>query len=334
MDWSKGFTAMYYISVVDKNTWRDVDRIEITGGSIKRTSTDLRESADINCVNYTSDREQLIRVWLDAKQEGSSSHTPLFTGLATSPARDINGRVVKNKLECYSVFKIASDILLPRGWYAPAGANGGQLIKKLMSVIGAPITLAENSPGLKSAIIAENGETYLSMADKILDAIEWKMTANGRGEISIGPIDLDPVIRFDSMGNDSIEPTLSVTYDWYSCPNVYRAIYDNASAIARDDSPDNPYSTVNRGREVWMEDTSCYLNDEETLSEYAARMLKEAQRVSTTISYSRRYNPFVNVLDVVQLNYPEQDISGEFMITDQTINLGFGAKTSEEVLRV
>ena len=158
MDWSKGFSAKYYVTVVDRHSWRDIDRIEITDGTVKRECSDLRESADIKCVSYDADFEQIIRVWLDAYQMGDSSHTPIFTGLASSPERNINGRLETNNLQCYSVLKIAQDILLPRGWYAPAAANGGVLVRNLLSVIGAPIDIAENSPALKSAIIAEEGE--------------------------------------------------------------------------------------------------------------------------------------------------------------------------------
>ena len=106
MDWSKGFSSRYYISVLDRTTWRDLRRLEITGGSIKREDSELRESADIDFADYSEETEQLmsteglIRVWLDAKQDGDSSHIPLFTGLATSPGRNINGRLVTNTLEC------------------------------------------------------------------------------------------------------------------------------------------------------------------------------------------------------------------------------------------
>lgn len=339
IDWSKGFSARYYISVLDKTTWRDLRRIEITGGTVKREDSDLRESADIDCVNYSETNEQFIRVWLDAKQEGNSSHIPLFTGIATSPSKNINGRLVTNTLECYSVLKIAQDMLLQRGWYAPRGINGGELIKDLLSVIPVDISIAENSPGLDSAIIAEEGENRLSMTDKILsamttDGLVWRMKLDGYGNISIGPYSREPVVIFDSLNNDVLEPTLSLTYDWYECPNVYRAVLDDGYAVARDDNPNSPLSVQNRGREVWVEDSSAYLQENETLAEYAERMLKEAQRASTTISYDRRFDPNVYISDVVRLSYPAQQINGLFLVTSQSITLGYNAKTSEEVIQI
>jgi hypothetical protein len=230
-------------------------------------------------------------------------------------------------------------MLLQRGWYAPKGINGGDIIRELLSVIPVNIIVAENSPGLNSAIIAEEGENRLSMADKILSAMttdnkKWRLTLDGYGNIYIGPRSEDPVITFDSLNNDVLEPSLSVKYDWYSCPNIFRAVIDDDYAIARDDNPDSLLSVQNRGREVWVEDTSAYLQDNETLAEYADRMLKLIQQTVMSISYDRRFDPDVYISDVIRLSYPAQKISGLFLVTSQSITLGYNARTSEEVVQI
>lgn len=335
LDWSKGFSARYYISILDRDTWRDLRRIEIISGTIKREDSDLRESADIDCINYSETTEQLIRVWLDARQNGLSSHIPLFTGLATSPGKDIEGYLTSNTLECYSILKIAQDMLLPRGWYAPKGINGGELIKELLGVIpGINISISDNSPGLKSAIIAEDGENRLSMTDKILILMEWRMKLDGYGNIYIEPYDQNSIKTFDSLNNDVLEPSVTVKYDWYDCPNIYRAVLDDSYAIARDDDPNSPVSTINRGREVWHEDSSVYLQENETLAEYAERALRSAQRASLSISYDRRFDPNVYISDVVRLNYPAQGITGNYLVKSQNTTLGYNARTSEEVVKL
>lgn len=332
MDWGKGFSSTYYLTVVDRFTWKDSTRIEITGGTIKHTLDDLRDAADLNCIDYDADTEQLIRVWLDAKQEDDSSHTPLFTGIATSPGIEIKGTLTSNKLECYSVLKIAQDILLPRGWYAAKGTNTGYLIQSLLKDTGAPIDIPESTPNLDQAIIAENGENKLSMVDKIINAMgNWQLYLTGYGEIIVDEISNEPVAIFGALSNDVIEPSVSITYDWYGCPNVYRAVADDTYAVARDDDPDSPYSTVSRGREVWYEDTDCYISDGESLADYAKRALREAQQVATEVSYTRRFDPDVMVGDVIRINYPAQDIFGDYIVKSQSIDLGYGARVSEEV---
>lgn len=334
MDWAKGYSASYYMSILDKNTLRDIDRIEIVGGSISRSFSDLMESADVDCNNLSFSTEEYIRIWLNIRQNEDIAHIPLFTGIAMSPTRNINGRLETNSIQCYSLLKVAQDVMLDRGWYAPVDINGGQMIKELLSCIGAPIYISDDAPNLSQAIIAESRENKLSMAWKILSAMNWRMKLDGNGGIHIEPPATEYSIIFDSINNDVVEPSLTVSYDWYDCPNVFRAIMDNNSAVTRDDSPDSPFSTINRGREVWMEETSCYLNKDETLAEYANRRLNELQKIATSVSYSRRYHPDIRPSDIVRLNYPAQRIAGDFMVISQNVSLGYGGTTSEEVIQV
>lgn len=332
MDWNKGYEARYYGMFVDPLSWRDIERFDITSGSISRSLDGLRESADIDCVNYTQG-EKWVRIWLDARQDGAGTHTALFTGLATSPADNINGRLVNKTLECYSVLKPAQDVLLPRGWYAPADTTGTVIIEDLLGVTPAPIEYQYDSPRIKQHIIAEEGENHLSMVEKILLAIDWRMQVKGDGTISLSPMPVDSSASYDSLNNDAIEPTISREYDWYECPNVFRAVSNDQSVTVYDDLETSPLSTVNRGREIWAEDTSANLNAGETLYLYAERRLKERQQVSERVTYDRAYNPDLLVGDIVSLNYPAQSIIGDYAVVSQSIELGFGAKTTEEVAR-
>ena len=334
MKWNNGFSASYYAYIIDPVSWREKERIEITGGTISRSEETLRESADIECKSYEQGKEQFIRIYLDAKQNGAASHEPLFTGLATSPSRDIDGYFETDTLECYSVLKPADDVLLERGYYVPAGINGADAVKELLSVTPAPIFVNGTAPGIQKSIIAEDGESHLSMADKVLSVIGWRIRITGSGTIEICPEATDQSAQFDPIEQDVIEPSITVDYDWYSCPNVFRAVQEDLSAVARDDSPDSPLSTVNRGREVWAEETSCDFNTGESISEYAIRRLKELQSIAITASYDRRYHPDILVGDVIRLRYPKQGLDGLFQVTSQKIELGYGAKTSEEVKKV
>lgn len=331
MNWKNGYSAGYYAYIIDPATWRETERLDITGGNINRTDEGLRDSADIECTEYDCGMERYIRIYLDARQSGSTVHVPLFTGLATSPSRDIDGYYETRSLECYSVLKAADDVLLERGYYVPVGAGGTQVIKDLLSCTPAPVTSEGDAPGLQTSIIAEDGETRLSMAERVLAAIGWRMRIGGDGTIELLPKPDDVSVQFDPVSRDVLEPTIKVDYDWYSCPNVLRAVQEDLSAVVRDDSPDSPLSTVSRGREVWAEESSCELNTGESISEYAVRRLKELQRVRLTAAYDRRYDPDVLVGDFVRLRYPAQGLDGVFRVTSQKIELGHSAKTSEEV---
>ena len=331
MDWNKGFSATYYGTFVDPATWRDTERFEIISGSISRTNSGLRQSADVTCRNYNPAQERWIRIYLDARQNDTGAHEALFTGLATSPEIRINGNVKEYPLQCFSVLKPAEDIYLSRGWYAPAGGNGAQIIQQLLSVCPCPLSASEVSPILSQAIVAEESETHLSMTEKILKAIGWRLRVHGDGTVEITPAASTPNATFDVLENDSIEPQIGLTHDWYECPNCFRAVRDDMCAEAIDDDPDSMLSTVSRGREVWTQDTSCDLADDESIAEYARRRLIELQANYIKVRYSRRFFPGLLVSDIVRLHYPAQGVDGVYHISSQDISLGHGATTSEEV---
>lgn len=330
MEWNKGYSSEYYMTVVDPATWRDIGRIEITGGNINRERGGLMQSASVNCVNYPDRVEQWVRVWLDARQEGANAHEPLFTGLATSPTQAWDGGTHTDALECFSVLKPAQDIDLMIGWYAPKGASGGEVIRSLLSCTPAPVTVANGAPTLKQHVVAESGETRLSMTEKILTMIDWRLRVTGDGRISVEPKGEAPRATFDPLEYDVIETQINVTADWFECPNVFMAIMDDITAIARDDTG-GPLSVSERGREVWAQESGCQLADNETIEQYARRRLKEEQQTQIRATYARRFVPGVLPGDTIRLHYPEQNLQGIYTVDTQSIELGYGARTSEEV---
>ena len=109
---------------------------------------------------------------------------------------------------------------------------------------------------------------------------------------------------------------------------------DSSYAEARDENPDSPLSIQNRGREVWYEEDDVVLATNETLSSYTSRRLTELQQASIDINYTRRYWPDIFPGDVITIGYPRCGDNGKYLITDQSIELGGSARTSEEVVRV
>lgn len=345
MEWDRGISASYYISTVDPDTWFDDELIKITGGSIKKTVSGLRESATVNTVGvlpFTG--EQWIRIYMVARQGAGSERVPLFTGI-TVPSSSHKGNLRNVTLDCYSVLSVIDDILLPRGWYAPVGTDALVLIRDLLSeTTKAPVEIepVEEPPRIdKEAIVADGGETYLSIIEKILVAIKttdraWRIRIDGNGTIHILPMADEEIITFDSLAYSVIDTNsdIEVDYDWKACPNVFRAVLNDSYAIARDESDNSPFSIQNRGREIWAEEQNVVLSDTETLSDYANRRLNELQQISTTISYERRFVPNIYPSDIIELNYPAQGLSGNYIISSQDITLGSGSYVTEEVVKI
>lgn len=332
INWSEGVTARYYATVVDPSTWQDISSFDISGGSIKYSDSGVRESADLNCSNISPDNEFWMRIYFDVEQGSNHDRVPLFTGLASIPDSSWTGKFNTSNLQCYSVLSVTEKVLLPLGWYAPAGANGARTIKDLLSdATPAPIIIDGVSPSLSQSVVAENGESKLSMVDKILTAIDWRIKISGNGTITICDIADDISANFNYLNNDIIEMDVQINRNMHDIPNVFQAINNDMISVARDEDPTSPFSIVNRGREIWMQETNCVLNNGEKIGEYAHRRLREEQKLYRTISYNRRFLPGIRPTDMVAINYPEQKINGIFEVQSQTLDLAYGGRISEQV---
>lgn len=329
MDWDKGLTIAYRMMIVDPVTWRDTEEVKMIKGSASSTNENLRQSADITVSDFERKCEKYIRVWLEAEQSGSASRVALFTGLANAPEASIGTSTKEVTLSCHSVLKPA-DIPLERGWYAPAGMLGGDVIKSMLSVTPAPVIVQPGSPALKDYIIAEDDENHLTMTDKVLKAIGWRMWITGYGEIMVGPPADEPSATFGE-DYDVIKQPVEPNDTWFGIPNVFKAVSGDMAAVARDDSPDSAVSTVNRGREVWSTETDCLLNDGESLEQYSQRRLKEEQQDSGSMKYDRRFHPDVFPSGLVRIHYPEYGLNGLFYVESQDMEFNTEASVSEEV---
>jgi len=331
MNWDKGYSVKYIMTTVDPGSWGDTGEIPITDGVIDRdASTELLESASLSVMDRIT--EQLVRVYMIAKQHGETVREALFTGLSTTPSRNILGSREKNTLECYSVLKYADDVLLPLGYFAAAGSQGGQIIKRLLDDLPCEVMVEAGSPLIANNIVAGASDSKLKMARLIADAINWEIKTDGMGNVTVGPKPSKPAAFFDANSMDIIEPQVIEDYDLFNIPNVVRVTKSDSTAIARNDNPENAYSTIGRGREIWKAETAAALSNDESLSSYAMRRLKELQAPARTLNYTRRFHPDVGLNSLVGITYPKQDLTGIFRVSSQSITLKHAARTEEEAV--
>ena len=338
MDWSKGFSAQYDLVKVDPVSFLDMGPLRFTAGTIDNSNSGLMQSADLTMTEDPG--ECWVRVYLKARQSDSGARVALFTGLTSAPERSLDGYRNTFNVECYSVLKPIDDVLVPRGFYAPAGADAAALVADLFSVGPAPVVADDDSPALLEPIVAEADMSRLDVAWLILNAVGWQLRIDGNGTIRICPYPAEPSITFDARKNDALELSLTDEQDWFSVPNCIRVVSGTSYVEYKDDDPDSAVSTVSRKAarggtgEIWLNDTAASIGSNESLAEYAMRILKDNQSPARKVTYSRRYFPDVFVSDLVDLRFPGAGIDGTFRITSQRIELGYGCRTSEEVTGV
>lgn len=330
MDWSRGFTSKFIAVRVDPNTWNDTsDVYPILSGSVSRSADDsLIQSAQISTsVDFG---EAWIRIYLIAEQDGEKARVPLFTGICATPTASYTGNKLEYSADCYSVLKVAADLLLPLGYYANRGLQLGPLIKKLLEDLPCEIRYDQNSPNLKKTLVADDSSTCLDFIGMVLEKTKWVLDIDGNGDIYIHAKSNAPELVLSSTENDVMGLEVSDSKDWFDCPNVLRVSDGDTTITVQNNDPNNPYSIVNRGRKI-MRTESASLNDNETLAHCANRLLKEASNPSRIVSYRRRFYPDVNVNDLVNIKYPNQNLLGYFRITSQSFDLSYGCEVSEEV---
>ena len=329
MNWNSGFSALYELKRVDPVSWMDAGSFDFKSGSVSRNNEGLMQSADLSMTENPG--ECWIRIYLKAKQEGGGARVALFTGLTSTPTRDLDGTRTTFPVEVYSVLKPAADVPVPLGYFAPAGADGAQLVKELLSVGAAPVEVEEDSPTLVEAIVAQNTDSRLDVAWMILNAIGWRMRITGDGVIHVCAPASEPSAVFDAFENDVVELSIKDAQDWFSVPNCIRVISGDKSTEYKDsDAIEERRQNRGGSGEVWLNDSSPTLGNKESLAEYAMRKLNEAQMPARSVSYSRRYLPDVYPTDLVQIRLPGVGIDGTFRVTEQRIELGYGASTSED----
>ena len=327
MDWSKGYSASYYLTLVDPASWRDLRIVDILSGKVNKSRESLEETADIELTENLG--EAWIRIWVDARQGEGGGREAIFTGLLQCPETKWDGSRRSYSAECYSVLKPADDVKLQRGWYALAEQNGAELAAGLLSIGPAPVTFDDSAPLLTDSIIAEDGETHLTMAWKLVDAIGWRIRISGDGSIRICPAEEDPRINLDPQTNDIVEPAVTDKKDLYSCPNVLQVTCGDQTYTAVDEE-----SVQQRGRQIWATESVSSLNDGESIRDYTWRRLREMQSPARTVKYSRRFLPDVVPGDAARINFPQQEIDGIYTLQTQQITLGYNATVSEEAVEI
>lgn len=333
MQWDKGFSSMYILRTVNQTTWADEDEFNLIEGSIDSDfDSELYASASIK-LNEMIEGEKIVRVYLCASQDGAFIKTPLFTGIATSPERRIDGPTNTYTLECYSLLKFAKDVIVPIGYYVPAN-SGAEFVKGLLSVGNCKVVIDGQYQRVSEAIVAEDGDSYLSLALKVLKAINCRIRITGDGVIHICDKAVEPIITFGVNQNDVLETSVTDTYDLYSCPNCFMAVSDDGIAVAKDENPESKLSIKARGREVWVRESGVNLTNAESIAQYAIRRLKEEQDLNRIISYTRRFFDGIVSGDAIRLNYPEHELVGDFRIKSQKLTLGYGCSINEEVFSV
>lgn len=342
----------YY--TVEPTTLADLNRLDnVKSSSFSRDlEAETLGSATIDVTN--SFGESYIRCYLKTIQEGVTEKFPLGTVLSQTPSSTFNGKVMDVSMDCYTPLIELKEKQPPLGYTVRKGTrimdaayniiskNCRIPVNKVEPIVGKDQNGEEIdlSPTLQYDFVAETNDTYLSFVIALIANANYELGLGERGNILFLPKQklesLQPVWTYDDNNSSILYSEITVNHDLYGIPNVVEIIYsygtDYKQAIAINDDPNSPTSTVSRGRQIIRRITDPSLRGyvtPEQLNDYAERVLKELSTLEYTVKYKHAYCP-VRLGDCVRLNYTRAGIKDiKAKVISQTISAESGCPVSE-----
>lgn len=247
-------------------TLKDVKR----GGTVSRkANATLKSSGSIDLRNLPA---QLARQ-ADERDWGQLRIQPVLTVndvehrlglfLPDLPESELSSRSRAEGVDLMDRLAVVDRDYFGQAYGVPKGSNIGQVVREIIESTGEPdVLIDDTSEELRNSVESETADSKLALINILLDAANFfALYTDGNGRFRAEPY-IKPTSRgiaaefSDESANmlDWYMPKFSREVSTWS-PNVYIAISDPEDeddealiAEAVNDDPDDPESTVNRGR--------------------------------------------------------------------------------------
>lgn len=354
-DWTKSMQQSFEYYTVEPTTLADVKRLDnIKSAKFSRDSdSETLGSAIIDVTE--SFGESYIRCYLKISQNGVTEKFPLGMVLSQTPSSSFNGKILDVSMDCYTPLIELKEKCPPLGYTVRKGSRimdaAYRIVRENARV---PVNKVEPlyetnsngekidiSPKLQGDFVANTDDTWLTFVVDLIANAKYELGLGERGDILFLPkqalASLQPVWTYDDGNSSILYPELTMDHDLYGVPNVVEVIYsygsDYKQAIAKNEDPNSPVSTVSRGREIVHRVTNPSLAGyvtQDQIQNYAERLLEELSTIAYTVSYTHAYCP-VRVGDCVRLNYARAGIQGiKAKVISQSISCEPGCPVSEK----
>ena len=342
-DWRSSMQQSFEYYIVDPITWKDKTLLNnVKNCTIQRDSeVSTLGSATIDVTESVG--ECYIRVYLITIQNGLTDKHPLGTFIVQTPSSSFDGKIRSVSMDAYTPLLELKENQPPIGYFIPKGSNIMNIACSLTAEhLRAPVVKTEKDDILYFDFISETDDNWLVFISDLLANAKHIFSLDELGRVLFSPIQdtasLQPVWTYDDNNSSILYPEFDMDHDLYDIPNVVEVIHSTGMttqyAVAINDDPNSPISTVNRGRKITHRITDPKLVGSDPtkreIDEYAIRQLSELSTIEYTISYTHGYCP-VRIGDCVRLNYSRAGITGiKAKVISQTIKCEPGCPVQEK----
>lgn len=343
-DWLSSMQQTFEYYVVDPGTWKDSELLDcVKSCTIERDlDAETRGSASMDVTESIG--ECYIRVYLVTIQNGIKEKHPLGTFLVQTPAASFNGKIQGFSIDAYTPLLELKEKSPPIGYSVLKNENIMSTVYKLTRENArAPVVPNDSSKKIFFDFVSETDDTWLTFLSDLMANAQYKYDIDEMGRILFSPeqdtASLQPIWTYGDDNSSILYPDISIDNDLYGIPNVVEVIYSSGENFyyskAINDDPNNPLSTVNRGREIVYRSNNPELVGDPTenqIDEYAQQLLRNLSCIENTISYTHGYCP-VRVGDCVKFDYSRAGIVGvKARVISQSISCKPGCPVTEKAV--
>lgn len=340
IDWTRGYSATFRLYEVDPDTWADAGRLYgATSASVERTDDGDAPELESSSVEIDDDvgtgfRERLLRLVMIAVQDGATERVDVCTQRYSATSGKTQRGYRTRSLRGRSVLHAAatSTTSLVYGPYVPAGSDGAAEAARMLSAAGVGQVSVSGSFLMSEPYVFDRSEKVLTSAWAILRAGGFRIRLDGRGAVTVLPRAESGDAPALNLSGDLVRlviPGVGDELDWSDVPNRYIAEEGSEVAVAVNDDPLSPTSTLARGHYVDRYDGSVVRVNGESLEAYASRRLAEESVVADSRNVEREWWPDVYPGDLVRASLPRDGMQGEFRVRRQSLRCGAGIVVTE-----
>lgn len=335
--------------LLDKFENKKGELLSVVSGEVAMSSTsEIMRTAkftlkDDGTIDWLSDR---IQPFVELRmKDGNFIEFPLGVFLLNSPTRSDKFGEVYRDVEAYDGNIILKEDLVDSRYFIPSGTNYKTAIIALLNSAGIQ---KHNIEDIDKALSVDRefeiGTSKLEIINTILSEINFIPLHVDENGYFTSYTYRPPVLRAtDYVYEDS---RVSVVYegvqeklDLFSIPNKWVAVVSNSEepplqAVYVNDDPNNPLSTVSRGRTLVKYMELERIADQETLDSYIQRVAHEDSQVYGQIEIKTAIMPFHSYRDVLKIHYAKLGVSDKYVETGWSFPLEAGGEMSHTLGKV
>jgi hypothetical protein len=296
---------------VDAKSLANTRRVEniTVGGKINHDQlTALKVRASVPYIGKWELESEYLRI-ISRSTLGDRTETVVQgTFVTNAPNYQLHGGVlIEGEAQCVSLLQILQSQMVSESFTVDAKTNAVACACQIINDLGLKVSADSSSYMLNSPAVFGGGSGSSSVT--MLDVVNTLMSYAGFSSADVAgdgtvllrrytnPAEQTPVIVFvddesSIIGADSIR----VDFDKSSVPNVFIAVCNNSSgcstAVARNDDPRSPYSTVTVGREIHMKETVSDVASTDALQALADRRLDEVSMAVEQVTFAHAFIPY------------------------------------------